>query len=53
MKKVGKSKIAEALGASRVVEVGPKTIGGPLDLLALREEFARSSLRHADSGDLP
>ncbi len=39
MKKEDKSRIAEALGASRVVEVGPKTIGGPLDLLALREEF--------------
>jgi len=39
MKKEDKSKIAKALGASRVVEVSPKTIGGPLDLLALREEF--------------
>jgi hypothetical protein len=39
MKKEDKSKIAKALGASRVVEVGPKTIGGPLDLLALRTEF--------------
>ena len=36
MKKEDKSRIAEALGASRVVEIGPKTIGG---LLALREEF--------------
>ncbi len=39
MKQEDKGKIAKALGASRVVEVGPKNIGGPLDLLALREEF--------------
>lgn len=39
MKKEDKAKIAKALGASRVVEVGRKKIGGPLDLLALREEF--------------
>lgn len=39
MKKEDKAKIAEALGASRVVDVRQKTIGGPLDLLALREEF--------------
>lgn len=31
--------IAETLGASRVVELESKAIGGPLDLLALREEF--------------
>jgi hypothetical protein len=39
MKDQDKSRIAEALGASRVVELGPKTVGGPLELLALREEF--------------
>ncbi len=39
MKKEDKAKLAEGLGASRVVEVGQKKIGGPLDMLALREEF--------------
>lgn len=39
MRKEDKAKIPEALGASRVVEVDRKKIGGPLDLLALREEF--------------
>ncbi len=38
MKKEGKARIAEALGASRVVELDSKNAGGPLDLLALREE---------------
>lgn len=41
MKKEDKARIAEALGASRVVEVDSKKIGGPLDLLALRDEFSR------------
>ena len=41
MKEEEKVRIAEALGASKVVEVGTKKIGGPLDLLALREEFGR------------
>ena len=41
MKKQDKSRIAEALGASRVVEVGPKTIGGPLDLLACVKSSTR------------
>ncbi len=41
MKKEEKTRIADALGASRVVELGTKTIGGPLDLLALRNEFGR------------
>jgi hypothetical protein len=41
MKKEDKSRIAKALGASRVVEVGQNSVGGPLDLLALREEFNR------------
>ncbi len=39
MKKEDKAKLAEGLGAHRVVEVGQKKIGGPLDMLALREEF--------------
>ncbi|HUP71021.1 MAG TPA: hypothetical protein VM142_14600 [Acidimicrobiales bacterium] len=39
MKKEDKAKLAKALGALRVAEVGQKRIGGPLDLLALREEF--------------
>jgi len=39
MKKEDKAKLAEGLGASCVVEVGQKKIGGPLDMLALREEF--------------
>jgi DNA-binding transcriptional MerR regulator len=39
MKKQDKAKLAEGLGASRVVEVGQKKIGGPLDMLALCEEF--------------
>lgn len=41
MKKEDKARIAEALGASKVVDVGTKKIEGPLDLLALREEFNR------------
>lgn len=39
MKKEDKAKLAEGLGASRVVDVRQKEIGGPLDMLALREEF--------------
>jgi DNA-binding transcriptional MerR regulator len=39
MRKEDESRIADALGASRVVELGSKTVGGPLELLALREEF--------------
>lgn len=39
MKRDDKARLAEALGASRVVEVGQKRIGGPLDVLALRKEF--------------
>lgn len=39
MKKEEKAKLAESLRASRVVEVGQKRIGSPLDMLALREEF--------------
>lgn len=50
MKKEEKDRIAEALGASRVVEVGTKRVGGPLDLLALREEFGR---RLRSSGGRP
>lgn len=50
MKKDQKARIAEALGAARVVDVGPATIGGPLDLLALREDFGR---RLRSSGGRP
>lgn len=50
MKKEEKARIAEALGASRVVELGTRKIGGPLDLLALREEFGR---RLRSSGGRP
>ena len=50
MKKNDKAKLAEALGASRVVEVGQKSIGGPLDMLALREEFSQ---RLRSSGGRP
>lgn len=50
MKKEEKVRIAEALGASKVVEVGTNKIGGPLDLLALREEFGR---RLRSSGGRP
>lgn len=39
MKKEETARIAEGLGAARVVEVRPKRLGGPLDVLALREEF--------------
>lgn len=39
MKKDDKAKIAEALGATRAVDLSSTAIGGPLDLLALREEF--------------
>lgn len=39
MKKDDKAKLAKGLGASRVVEVGQTKIGGPLDMLALSEEF--------------
>lgn len=38
MRKEDKARIAEALGASRVVELDSRKAGGPLDLLALREE---------------
>ena len=38
MDKEDKARIAEALGASRVVELGSSNAGGALDLLALREE---------------
>jgi hypothetical protein len=41
VKREDKVRIAEALGASRVVEVGTRKISGPLDLLALRDEFGR------------
>ncbi len=50
MKKNDKAKLAEALGASRVVDVGQKSIGGPLDMLALREEFSH---RLQSSGGRP
>lgn len=39
MKKDDKARLARSLGASRVVEVGQKKIGGPLDMLALRQEL--------------
>jgi hypothetical protein len=39
MRTEDKAKLAESLGAARVVDVGQKSIGGPLDLLALRQEF--------------
>lgn len=39
MRKDDKAKIAEALGATRAVDLSSTAIGGPLDLLALREEF--------------
>lgn len=50
MKKDDKTQLAKALGASRVIEVGQKKIGGPLDMLALRDEF-NSRLR--SSGGRP
>lgn len=39
MKKEEKTWIAEALGASTIVELDQKEVGSPLDLLALRENF--------------
>jgi len=39
VKKVDKKQIAEALGASRVVDLGPEKLRSPLDMLALRKEF--------------
>lgn len=39
MKKEDTARIAAAHGASRAVEFGRRRIAGPLDLLALREEF--------------
>lgn len=39
MKREDKNKIAQALGASRVIDLEQKSLRGPLDLLALREEF--------------
>ncbi len=39
MKDDDKAELAKGLGAARVVEIGQRTIGGPLDMLALREEF--------------
>jgi DNA-binding transcriptional MerR regulator len=39
MKKEEKTRIAEALGASTIVEADQKEVGSPLDLLALRENF--------------
>lgn len=50
MKKEDAVRIAEALGAARVVEVHQKSAGGPLDLLALREEFKK---RLRSSGGRP
>jgi hypothetical protein len=39
MKESNKTRLAAELGASRVVEVGQKRVAGPLDMLALRQEF--------------
>jgi hypothetical protein len=39
MNKQEKERLAKGLGASRVVEVEQQSVGGPLDLLALRAEF--------------
>ncbi len=39
MKKDDKARLAAGLGAERVVEVGQQHLGGPLDMLALRQEF--------------
>jgi len=50
MKDEDKTRIAAALGAARVVEVDRRRIGGPLDLLALREELNR---RLRSSGGRP
>lgn len=50
MKKEEKAKIVEALGASRVVDLDRGTVGGPLDLLALRAEFKQ---RLRSSGGRP
>jgi len=50
MKKEDRARIAAALGASRVVEVDREKIGGPLDLLALREELKQ---RLRSSGGRP
>lgn len=41
MEKDDKAKIARALGAKRVVGLSRRKIGGPLDLLSLREEFSQ------------
>ena len=48
-----KAKLAKALGASHVVEVGQKSIDGPLDMLALREEFSQRlrCLEETEEGD--
>jgi hypothetical protein len=50
MKTEDKARLAEELGASRVVEVDQRRIGGPLDMLALREEFSE---RLQSSGGRP
>lgn len=50
MKKEAKARLAEALGASKVIEVEHGRIRGPLDLLAMREEFGR---RLRSSGGRP
>lgn len=39
MKQEDKAKLSEGLGAARVVEVGQRKIGGPLDMLSLRQDF--------------
>lgn len=50
MRKDDKATLAEGLGASRVIEVGHRSIGGPLDMLALRHEF---DVRLRSSGGRP
>jgi hypothetical protein len=50
VKKEEIARIAEALGASRVTEAPQRTLGGPLDMLALRDEFKQ---RLRSSGGRP
>ena len=50
MKSEDKARLAKGLGATRVVEVDQRKIGGPLDMLALREEFKQ---RLQSSGGRP
>ncbi len=41
MDEQGKFRLADALGARHVEDLATASVGGPLDLLALREEIER------------